>query len=560
MYLQHFGLTTNPFGLSPKLDFLYRSEAFEESIAHLLYGLDNSEAIIMITGPIGAGKTMAIQSFLAHLGPDFSFALITNTRVTSVELLKLIIEDLEVKTPERPDKSDLLIAFKDHLIESSRHGKRVLIVIDEAQNLELEVLEEVRMLTNLGQGDGQPVQVILLGQPELEARVNQRELAQLRQRIRVHYRLDSLSREETELYLNHRMAVAGCKQSVFEKKAIDRIFELSAGIPRLVNSLAGAGLLATYVAGRKKVKAEDVSDTDLDAVIAIKPDPSRAKPAKREPDPIPEAKARVESPLPPPPPPPVPEPESVPVPEPAVAAPPVGPVRRPAERSERKSPLGFWVAAAVLLAILGWLYVSGYMGLPVPSSVRRWLPPTGTEAENAMAGPAESTPRRQVTHDPAPVAEIAMDSPAEANTVAEPETQGTNTNTGETDDSPPVEEPRENQGAVVALAPSNTSNDSSAPPPDRPTSTSQNLMINKTFVHISSFRTSGPARATVSRFESRSQSALFKSVKLDGEYWYRVYLGPFSSRNDAQIAAERLRQEGQIEYFMVTTLAVDAGS
>ena len=258
MYLDHFGLTVNPFGLSPKLEFLYKSSAFEESMAHLIYGVDNSEAIVMITGAIGTGKTMALQSFMANLNQSFQWALVTNTQVTPTELLKLILEDLGIEFPLGCDKSDLLILFKEFLIKTSRNGQRVIIIIDEAQNMTREVLEEIRLLTNLGQGDIQPVQVILVGQPELEAVVNRPDLAQLRQRIRVHYRLEPLSRKEVEEYLNHRMAVAGCKDHVFKSAAIDLIADYSGGVPRLVNSLAGQALLSAFVAGRRHVTAEDV--------------------------------------------------------------------------------------------------------------------------------------------------------------------------------------------------------------------------------------------------------------------------------------------------------------
>ncbi len=258
MYLDHFGLRANPFSLSPRLDFLFRSEAFEESIAHLVYGVDNGEPLVMITGPIGTGKTMAIQSFLSHLGDHFETALVTNTRVNGLELLKLILDDLGVGLTPGADKSDLLIAFKEHLLANSAAGRRVLVVVDEAQNLTTDALEEIRLLTNLGQGDQQPVQLVLVGQPELEAVVNSPELAQLRQRIRVHYRLEPLTRSELDGYVRHRMTVAGCARDAFAGDALDRIYRLSRGVPRLVNTLANEGLLAAYVDGRDKVRAADV--------------------------------------------------------------------------------------------------------------------------------------------------------------------------------------------------------------------------------------------------------------------------------------------------------------
>ena len=258
MYHNHFGLRTSPFGLSPRLNFVFRSGAFEENMVHLVYGLENSEAITMITGPVGSGKTLAIQSFLDKLGSQYSFALVTNTQVNSIELLKLILEDLDIPTPIGCDKSDLLILFKNYLFEEHSNSRRVLIVIDEAQNLAPDSLEEVRLLTNIGQGDYQPVQIVLVGQPELEPLINSTGLSQLRQRIRVHYRLTPLLADEIGDYLKYRMEVAGCKVRVFSTGAVSRIFQFSNGIPRLVNALANAALLSAFVDGRMEVKSKDI--------------------------------------------------------------------------------------------------------------------------------------------------------------------------------------------------------------------------------------------------------------------------------------------------------------
>ncbi len=228
-------------------------------MAHLLYGVENSEAITMITGAIGTGKTMVIQSFATNLNRNFRWALITNTQVNSRELLKLILDDLGVEFPNGCDKSELLILFKNFLIKAGDNGQRVMIIIDEAQNLDREVLEEIRLLTNLGQGEAQPVQVVLVGQPELQEVLKRQDLAQLKQRIRVHYHLEPLTRQEVNEYLDHRMTKAGGKPGVFKSGAVDRIYEFSGGVPRLVNSMADQALLSAYVGGRKQVQPEDVS-------------------------------------------------------------------------------------------------------------------------------------------------------------------------------------------------------------------------------------------------------------------------------------------------------------
>ena len=339
MYLEHFGLGINPFSLSPKLDFLYKSGTFKESMAHLFYGLDNKEAVVLITGAIGTGKTMALQSFLNNLGPRFEFALITNTRVTATELLKLILEDLGVGLISGADKSDLLILFKDYLHGASLAGKMVIIVVDEAQNLAPEVLEEIRLLTNLGQGENQPVQIILVGQPELDETVNRLDLAQIRQRIRVHYSLDPLTRQETEGYLNHRMSVAGCSRKVFTSDAIDRIYKVSRGVPRLVNTLAGDALLSAFVANREMVQPGDIEEgQDLRFETGSTPAPAPAT------DPVPAPSSQVQT-------------SRIKAPRKQGPPPPV--VARRNSRSGVGRIVWTWILGALMVVVLGALYYVG---------------------------------------------------------------------------------------------------------------------------------------------------------------------------------------------------------
>jgi len=540
MYLEHFGLATNPFGLSPKLDFLYRSGAFEESIAHLLYGLDNSEAIVMITGPIGAGKTMAIQSFLSHLGSHFHFALVTNTRLTSLELLKLVLEDLEVSFPERPDKSDLLIRFKDFLIESGREGKRVLIVIDEAQNLDADVLEEIRLLTNLGQGEGQPVQVILLGQPELEAKVNADGLAQLRQRIRVHYHLEPLSRQELGSYIRHRMSVAGCEKEVFENKALDRIFQLSGGIPRLVNSLAGDALLATFVAGKKTVSDAEVTEQER-----MRPTGPRTL-AQPEPAPRPKATPAPVSPRKPDP---IDEPES-PAPEPARplrSIENVSEIPAPVERDRhaaRPRRARRWLVAAVLVVTFALLYLSGMLSEPA-ASVQAWY-------QQMVAPDVRPAQQEEIVQAPPPTSEPAVE---------EESTEAVNT---EAEDLP-VAEPQESDppdstpqvaavgGAETQRAQAETVQETRRPAADPVTKEAY-------FVHISSFLTNRSASEQLAALNEKHLRGLTRQVMVDGRDWYRVLVGPFTTRDSARVAAEQLKTDGMIEYYMIQTMAVTTSS
>jgi len=541
MYLEHFGLAVNPFGLSPKLDFLYRSETFEESMAHLIFGLDNQEAIVLITGAIGTGKTMALQSFLVNLGPRFEFALITNTRLTSVELMKLILEDLGVKFPVGSDKSDLLILFKDFLLEASNAGKRVLIVVDEAQNLSSEVLEEIRLLTNLGQGEGQPVQIILVGQPELDAKVNRPDLAQLRQRIRVHYNLDPLSRKEIEEYLDHRMAVAGCTRRVFTSESIDMIYRESRGVPRLVNTMAGEALLSAFVAGHDKVHAGDVeSDKDLSfktgPAPAVPPKESRPVVPSPEPvaDPVAAGALRRETPELMAPPPGPPQPDM------PVSAPPAAREAAPSPRvnipSRRRSngawrAMSGWVVAALVVVAIGTLYFMGYLD--------------GVIGAIYPLGPGES---QQAVHQTAEPQEEMAAVAAQAAVTEKPEELPQQIDPAE--DEPPatiVSEPAEPEAVVTEIKPAETGSKEST------TAAS----IGNIFIHISSFRTSERATSLVRRMSSVGPGAVTLNMEVRGEAWYRVYLGPYASREEAYMDAIRFKQDGTITYYRLTTIEPD---
>ncbi len=268
MYHEHFGFFTSPFSLSPHLQFLYRSSAFEETMAHLVYGLEGGEDIILITGEIGTGKTLALYNLSQHITKTYRIALINVTQIDFRELLKLLLVELDVEFPTTADRVVLLTVLKNELVATMRGGQRLLLIIDEAQNLDVPTLEGVRLLTNLGPPEEQALQVVLSGQPGLRSKVNTPELAQVRQRIRVHYHLDKLGPRETTDYIEHRVKVAGCDRSVFRKEAIEHIHALSDGIPRLVNMVADRALLAAYVDGAHEVRKEHVED---DTTLARSP-------------------------------------------------------------------------------------------------------------------------------------------------------------------------------------------------------------------------------------------------------------------------------------------------
>ena len=543
MYLEHFGLGVNPFSLSPKLDFLYKSGTFEESMAHLIYGLDNHEAIVLITGAIGTGKTMALQSFLTNLGPRFEFALITNTRVTAIELLKLILEDLGVGFPFGADKSDLLILFKDFLQGASREGKMVLIVVDEAQNLAPEVLEEIRLLTNLGQGETQPVQIILVGQPELEETVNRPDLAQIRQRIRVHYNLDPLTRKETEEYLNHRMSVAGCGRKVFSSGAIDRIFQSSRGVPRLVNTMAGEALLSAFVAGHEVVQPKDVEvEQDLRFETGPAPAQVQASAAPTIKPPVPPVPQRPQEPTPEP----LPTPRK-PAPRvktrremepPALMSPPPPPpvmARRNTKRSGVGRIVWAWGLGALVVVILGVLY---YMGT-LNGLVAAIYP--DSKVETVQTADRE-------THEPVQKPQVKAAEPDQA----QPEAQ----------ESPKPEEidDQEVQQADIQVKEPVDLPESSTTNTEVPVKLAAPAADDGFYIHIYSFRTPERADSFIRRWDHPQYGITTHTQNVRGVVWYRIYLGPFETREQALLEALRLQQDETIDYYKVSTLPAGQGS
>jgi len=337
MYHDHFGLYTAPFSLSPHLHFVFRSTAFEETMAHLVYGLEGGEDLVLITGEIGTGKTLALHNLIKHVSRSYRVALVNVTQIDFRELLKLLLAELKVAMPAAADRADLLSALKIEMEATHRQGQRVLLIVDEAQNLSAETLEGVRLLTNMGPPGEQVLQVVLSGQPGLRAQIDDPALAQVRQRIRVHYHLEPMDRREVEEYMDHRLKVAGCERKLFRREAVERIHELSGGIPRLVNVLADRALLAAYVDG-----AEEVHGKHVEAEQDLARSPSQetsaaaraARAAERVTPPAPEPAPRPAPPTPaptppaPPPPPPAPPPPPVPPPPPPPPAPTLG-AKRP---------------------------------------------------------------------------------------------------------------------------------------------------------------------------------------------------------------------------------------
>ena len=253
MYTAFYGLREKPFALSPDPRFLFLAQSHREALAHLLYGIEQGEGFIAITGEVGTGKTTLCRTLLQRLGADSEVAFVFNPKLSALELLKTINAEFGL-SHESDSQRELNDALNRFLLEKKREARRVLLIIDEAQNLERETLEQVRLLSNLETETSKLIQIVLLGQPELDAMLESPELRQLKQRIGVRWRLRPLSPSETREYVRHRLRVAaGAAREPFSIVALRELHRLSGGIPRVVNVLADRALLAGYAARAREV-------------------------------------------------------------------------------------------------------------------------------------------------------------------------------------------------------------------------------------------------------------------------------------------------------------------
>jgi general secretion pathway protein A len=245
MYEAFFGLREPPFNMTPDPRFVYLSHHHQAALAAMTYGVNRRSGFIQITGEIGAGKTTLSRMFLQQLGENVHSSLIFNPKLSELELLQGIVEDfgLKPKLKRRKDYFDCLNRF---LLEESAKGFNAVLILDEAQLLPPRALEQIRLLSNLETTTQKLLQIILMGQPELKDLLKRPDLKQLRQRITVHCHLPELSLEEVKQYIAHRLNVAGASENFFTAGAMQRIYEISAGIPRVINMLADRALLAAY--------------------------------------------------------------------------------------------------------------------------------------------------------------------------------------------------------------------------------------------------------------------------------------------------------------------------
>jgi general secretion pathway protein A len=255
MYLSFFGLNEKPFAITPDPRYLYLSERHPEALAHLLYGINEAGGFVQLTGEVGTGKTTTIRSLLAQTPKNAEVALILNPRMTAPEFLLTICEEIGIGVPDYAAGSlkDLVDILNDYLLKAHAGGRRVVLVVDEAQNLATDVLEQVRLLTNLETNTQKLLQIILIGQPELRTLLDRNELRQLAQRITGRYHLDPLSADETVAYVRHRLRVAGATTDIFTAPALSEVYRLSGGVPRVINVIADRALLGAYTQDKHRV-------------------------------------------------------------------------------------------------------------------------------------------------------------------------------------------------------------------------------------------------------------------------------------------------------------------
>lgn len=242
-----------PFDITPNPHFLFNTTKHREALNHLMYGIRERKGFVQLTGEVGAGKTTLCRALLEQLNGNFSTALILNPVLNADELMKAIATEYGLNVKGK-DRMETVAAISDYLLRQALAGKETVLIVDEAQNLTEDLLEQVRMISNIETDDRKLLQIVLMGQPELRDRLNSHNLRQLRQRITVRYHLNPLTRNEVGQYIQHRLALAGSQGAPsFTGPAVWRVYKYSQGIPRLVNALCDKALLAGYVQGSYRI-------------------------------------------------------------------------------------------------------------------------------------------------------------------------------------------------------------------------------------------------------------------------------------------------------------------
>jgi general secretion pathway protein A len=278
MYKDYFHLREEPFSITPDPRFLYFTDQHQEAMNHLVYGIRQRKGFTCLTGEVGTGKTTLCRALLRQLGEDCATALILNPMLTETQLLRAIVEEFGVHTC-RNDRLGLTRALNDFLLKVNTAGRNAVLIIDEAQDMSVPCLEQVRLLSNLETDSQKLLQIVLLGQPELRAKLARPDLRQLAQRITVRFHLGEMTERDTEQYLNHRLGVAGngLATAWFDRSAVSEIFRYSRGTPRLINAIGDKALLAGYVHQTGRIDRQLV-ELAVSELQEVSPSASSTKP------------------------------------------------------------------------------------------------------------------------------------------------------------------------------------------------------------------------------------------------------------------------------------------
>jgi general secretion pathway protein A len=258
MYLDFYGLKEMPFNITPDPRFLFYSTQHRQAIDHLMYGIRNRKGFIELTGEVGSGKTTLCRALLSNMPANIRTALVLNPSLTETQLLRAILNDFGLQVKGR-DRLAYIERLNEFLLEQIKEGNNVVLIIDEAQDLIPEVMEQIRLLSNLETDQHKLMQIILAGQPELHDRLARPEFRQLRQRITVTCNLKPLDMKDTGEYIMHRLGVAGATSDVvFDEDAVRMVYKHTVGTPRLINNLCDNALLAGYVSGTRVIGVQEV--------------------------------------------------------------------------------------------------------------------------------------------------------------------------------------------------------------------------------------------------------------------------------------------------------------
>ena len=267
MYCEYYGLVKPPFEMTPDPSFLFLGEAHREGLATLVYGVKAGKGFVMLTGEVGTGKTTLLHALLSQLDSDTKSAFIFNPRLTPLGFFRVLFEELDI-TPRRKNKADYLLQLNEFLIERLGKNEKTLLIVDEAQNLSIDMLEEIRLLSNLETPRSKLIQIMLVGQPELKEMLRKPELRQLRQRIALSHHLRPFNEEETREYVDDRLRRAGhTGGKLFKRGAMRELYKLTGGTPRLINVLCDSALLMGFAREQKIVDTEMIREAAVDLDI-----------------------------------------------------------------------------------------------------------------------------------------------------------------------------------------------------------------------------------------------------------------------------------------------------